>query len=132
MPVSGATRIVGLLVAAWLAANPVAAVAGDVDEAFAAALERRDVAGAVDLLDAGADPNTRLAHGKTALMAAAKAGALGLTRRLLEHGADVNTRNDNGGTALMFAAIPGHVETITLLIDHGADVNAFGHSTGPR
>ena len=127
MPVSGATRIVGLLVAAWLAANPVATAAGDVDEAFAAALERRDVAGAVDLLDAGADPNTRFAYGKTALMAAAKAGALGLTRRLLEHGADVNTRNDNGGTALMFAAIPGHVETITLLIDHGADVNAFGH-----
>ena len=99
----------------------------EVDEAFAAAVEKRDVTGAIEVLEAGADPDTRLAHGKTALMAAAKSGEFGLARRLLEHGADVNARNDNGGTALMFAAIPGHLETIGLLIDHGADVNALGH-----
>lgn len=127
MPVRPATLIAGLLVAAGIALNALSAAARDVDEAFAAALERRDVEVALELLDEGADPNTRLSHGKTALMAAAKEGALSLARRLVYNGADVNARNDNGGTALMFAAIPGHLETVGLLIDQGADVNAIGH-----
>ena len=125
--VSGTVHTAILLAAAGLATGLPAVAATGVDEAFGAALERRDVAGAVALLDKGADPNTRLIHGKTVLMAAAKAGARDLASRLLERGADVNARNDNGGTALMYAAIPGHVETITLLIDHGADINALGH-----
>ena len=122
----GPSGILALALAAGLAASPCAAPAGEAEEAFAEALERRDMAGAVVLLDSGADPNTRLAHGKTALMEAAKLNAFDLLRRLLERGAVVNARNDNGGTALMFAAIPGHVETIALLVDHGAEVNASG------
>lgn len=118
---------VTLLMAGLLAAAPFATVAGDVAEALGDALARRDVAGAVALLDAGADPDTRLDHGKTVLMAAAKAGAADLASRLIEHGADVNARNDNGGTALMFAAIPGDAETMALLIDRGAEVDAAGH-----
>ena len=116
-----------LMMAGLLAATPLAAVAGDMAGALGDALARRDVAGAGALLDAGADPNTRLSYGKTVLMAAAKAGATGLASRLIERGADVNARNDNGGTALMFAAIPGDAETMALLIDRGADVNATGH-----
>ena len=119
--------ILALALAAGLAASPCAAPAGEAEEAFAAALERRDVAGAVVLLDSGADPNTRLARGKTVLMEAAKLNAVDLLRRLLERGADVNARNDNGGTALMFAAIPGDVETIAHLVDHGAEINATGY-----
>ena len=110
-----------------LAAGLSAAPAGETDEAFAEALQRRDTTGAKLLLDSGADPNARLAHGKTVLMEAAKQGAFDLVERLLERGAGVNVRNDNGGTALMFAAIPGHVKTLALLIEHGADVNATGH-----
>ena len=119
--------IVRRALALAIAVAPLAVMAGDVDEAFATALERGDVADAARLLDAGADPDLRLGYGKTALMAAAKAGAFDLVHDLLEHGAAVNARNDNGGTALMFAAIPGHLETMTLLIDRGANVNAFGH-----
>ena len=121
-------RIAGrTLAAVVLAAGACTAVADDIDNAFGAALERGDVAGASDLLRSGASARTRLAHGKTALMAAAKAGAFELARELIERGADVDARNDNGGTALMFAAIPGHVETMTLLVDNGADVGATGH-----
>ena len=120
-------RFAALAVAVGLTLGCLSPAAGEIDEAFAVALEKRDVAGAIELLEAGADPETRLAYGKTALMAAAKTGAIVLARRLLEHGADVNARNDNGGTALMFAAIPGHSGTMRLLIDRGADVNALGH-----
>ncbi len=124
----GAAGIVGPALAAVLAAHhPIAGAAGDAEEAFGAALVRGDVADAVERLRTGADPNLRLGHGKTALMAAAKAGAFELAGELIRRGADVNARNDNGGTALMFAAIPGHVKTMALLIDHGADVNASGH-----
>ena len=119
--------IAGLVLVAVLGVHPLAGAAGDVDEAFGAALVRGNVADAVGLLQAGADPNTRLGHGKTALMAAAKAGAVELASGLVDRGADVNARNDNGGTALMFAAIPGHLETMKLLVDHGADVNAIAH-----
>ena len=122
-----ATAIAGLVVAVALSAVPCAGAAGDVDEAFGAALDRGRLADAASLLAAGANPNTRIRHGKTALMAAAKAGAVELVSGLIRRGADVNARNDNGGTALMFAAIPGHVETMTVLVDHGADVNAVGH-----
>ena len=124
---NGSPAIAGLTLAAVLAVGPLAAAAGDVDKAFGAALERRDIASAVELLDAGADPNTRIGYGKTALMTAAKAGAFELAHRLVERGADLDARNDNGGTALMFAAIPGDLETMTLLVDHGADVNALAH-----
>lgn len=123
----GASDVVGLMLAAVLSANPLTAIAEDIDKAFGAALGHGDVANAAELLESGANPNTRLGYGKTALMAAAKAGAFELAHRLIERGADVNARNDNGGTALMFAAIPGHPETMKLLIEHGADVNAFGH-----
>ena len=119
--------ILRLLLAAGLAGGLSAAGAGEVDEAFVDALERGDVAGAMTQLDAGANPNARLDHGKTALMAAAKLNAIDLVRRLLLRGALVNARNDNGGTALMFAAIPGGVDVMALLIDHGAEVNATGH-----
>ena len=124
--VTSATGI-ALVLAAALAVHPRAGTSGDIDEAFGAALARGKVADAGELLEAGADPNTRFGHGKTALMAAAKAGAVELASGLIERGANVNATNDNGGTALMFAAIPGHVETMKLLVDHGADVNAFGH-----
>lgn len=119
--------IAGAMAAVVLVAAPLVVTAGNIDEAFGGALERGDVARAIDLLDSGADPNTRLAYGKTALMAAAKAGAFELADRLIQLGAEVNARNDNGGTALMFAAIPGHLETMSLLVEHGADVNAVGH-----
>ena len=125
--VSSRCAIPGLLLAVCLSGGLSAASADGADDAFIDALERRDVAGAVAQLEAGASPNVRIAHGKTALMAAAKLNAIDLVRRLLAHGAGVNARNDNGGTALMFAAIPGGVDVIALLIEHGADVNAIGH-----
>lgn len=62
-------------------------------------------------------------RGKTALMAAASAGAVDLVRDLLQLGADVNARNQMGGTALMYAAAAGDTETVTLLLANGADTN---------
>ena len=62
-------------------------------------------------------------RGKTALMAAASAGAVDLVRDLLKLGADVNARNQMGGTALMYAVAAGDLGTVKLLLANGADIN---------
>ncbi|MBW3596897.1 MAG: ankyrin repeat domain-containing protein [Planctomycetes bacterium] len=73
------------------------------------------------LLDAGADPNTTLAGGETALMTASRTGRLGPVQALLERGADVDAKERKGQTALMWAAAEGHEEVVDALLDAGAD-----------
>ena len=62
------------------------------------------------LLKAGADPNTALPGGETALMTAARTGKVDAVKALLAHGADVNAKEpQRGQTALMWAAAEGNV-----------------------
>ncbi|MDZ7840702.1 MAG: ankyrin repeat domain-containing protein [Gammaproteobacteria bacterium] len=63
-------------------------------------------------------------NGKTALMAAAKAGDSERMRALLEQGVDVNQPNKNGGTAIMYAVLSGKSEPVSLLLEHHAHVDA--------
>ena len=77
------------------------------------------------LLDAGADPDAALAEGETALMTAARTGALDVVRLLLDRGANVNAAETwRGQTALMWAAAEGHAHLIPTMLSHGADVAA--------
>ena len=73
------------------------------------------------LLEAGADPNTTLRGGETALMTAARTGKPGPVKALLSRGADVGAKVGRGQTALMWAAAEGHVEVVEELIQAGAD-----------
>ena len=74
------------------------------------------------LLKAGADPNTSLAEGETALMTAARTGRLDAVEVLLAHGADVRQKEKGRGqTALMWAAAEGHTAVVKRLIEAGAD-----------
>lgn len=60
---------------------------------------------------------------KTALMAAAAAGAPQLARQLIERGADPHALNTMGGSALIYAAWSGDVEVIRLLLEHDVDLD---------
>jgi ankyrin repeat protein len=62
--------------------------------------------------------------GFTALMFAARQGALDVARKLVDARADVNVRDPDGIGALVVAIINGHYDVAGFLIDHGADVNA--------
>jgi ankyrin repeat protein len=73
------------------------------------------------LLDAGADPNTSLRGGETALMTAARTGRMGPVEALFAHGADVNAKEASQQTALMWAAAEGHADVVRYLIKAGAD-----------
>jgi ankyrin repeat protein len=75
------------------------------------------------LLDAGANANTSLPGGETALMTAARTGRIVAVDVLLQHGADVNATERKGQTALMWAAANGHEDVVSRLIEAGADLH---------
>ena len=75
------------------------------------------------LLDAGADVESPNEDGQTALMLAARAGALDVAKTLVEHGANVNAKESwRGQTALMWAADGNFPDLAQYLISKGADV----------
>lgn len=76
------------------------------------------------LLRLGANPNRVGSDGRTALMIAARCGALASLRLLLAYGADPRMSNGDGWTPLFEAAEGGSVDAIKLLVQAGADVNA--------
>jgi ankyrin repeat protein len=61
--------------------------------------------------------------GWTALMYAAREGAVASARVLAEAGADLNTTDPDGTSALLFAIINGHYDVAAVLIDQGADLD---------
>src|SRR6185312_2616388 len=61
--------------------------------------------------------------GWTALMYAARQGALDAARALAESGADLRSADPDGTPALTFAIINGHYDLAALLIEKGADVD---------
>jgi uncharacterized protein len=61
--------------------------------------------------------------GWTALMYAARQGALDAARALADCGADLGVADPDGTPALTFAVINGHYEVAALLVEKGADVN---------
>ncbi|MDD3673346.1 MAG: ankyrin repeat domain-containing protein [Synergistaceae bacterium] len=76
-----------------------------------------------ELLDAGADPNTKDNDGHTALIEAAWRGKTETVRLLLDRGADPNIRNSYGSTALSRAVRNGFKRTANLLIEKGTDLD---------
>src|SRR5207244_4291264 len=84
------------------------------------------------LLQGGADPNTSVPGGETAVMTAARTGKVEALKVLLARGADVNARESTRGqTALMWAAAEGNAAAVSLLVEAGADVNARSHGPKP-
>jgi uncharacterized protein len=74
--------------------------------------------------------NTVLPRGSlTALMMAAREGALDAARVLIEHNANVNLVDPDGVSALVIAILNGHYDAAALLVERGADPN-LGDSSG--
>src|SRR5262249_32536385 len=61
--------------------------------------------------------------GWTALMYAARQGALESVRALVESGADVNLTTPDGTSAMVLAVINAHYDTAAVLAESGADPN---------
>jgi uncharacterized protein len=62
--------------------------------------------------------------GFTALMFAARQGAVASARVLAEAGADLNVQDPDGATAMMVAIVNTHYDVAALVLEKGADANA--------
>jgi ankyrin repeat protein len=74
-----------------------------------------------ELLDRGADVNSRDGVGSSALMRALLRDHGDTANLLLQHGADITVRNVFGGTALLAASGGSHPEIVQTLLARGAD-----------
>ena len=94
------------------------------------AIENGNVMRAADLLQSGADPNTRDPLGRTALMYAGINGQTHVMKILIDKGANVNAEalGFDGVTPLIASIIFGDPEAIRLLLLHGANLHARDRS----
>ncbi|NXG43207.1 RN5A ribonuclease, partial [Psilopogon haemacephalus] len=81
---------------------------------------RKDV---LELLEKGADVNSKAEYGWTPLQSAVQADDEDLVQLLLDKGACPHARKDNGGTAFIEAAIVGNVNILELLLNQGLNIN---------
>lgn len=95
--------------------------------AFTAANRPESVVAAIRY---GVDVDSIDADGSTALMLAAKFGAIEALRVLINHNADIEHRNGKGASSLYFAAKYGEVECVRALLAAGADVECRILSSG--
>ncbi|MDD4061796.1 MAG: ankyrin repeat domain-containing protein [Kiritimatiellae bacterium] len=95
--------------------------------AYAAADMGDEVTTAVER---GVDVDSVDRSGNTALMFAAKYGAVSALRSLLHAGANVDRPNAKGATALYFASKNGEDECLSILLKAGAAMESRTHSSG--
>lgn len=82
------------------------------------------------LLGAGALPDIRDVHGKTALINAAEQGYDVIVDRLIRAKADVHLKTDEGWTALHLAAQNNFVAIVSMLLEAGVDPDALVRMNG--
>ena len=97
---------------------------GDINADLLEAAKIGNTAKVEQLLNQGADTNTKNEKGTTALMWAAYESHTETVKALIEAGADANAKTEDGWTAMMDAAAFGSTVTVKAFIDAGADVNA--------
>jgi len=114
-------RAIGLAFLA-LTLGTSALAQGSAGENLLAAAERGDAAGVQAALAAGADPNTRDAARRTALIIAGENGAIAVARLLIAARAEINALDNRRYDALTQAAARGDHALVALLLDAGADV----------
>ena len=76
-----------------------------------------------EIVDKGADVNTKNKDGDTPLNLAARNGRIDIIQYLSTKGSDVNEPNENGYAPLIWAALNGQTETIEYLESKGAEIN---------
>jgi ankyrin repeat protein len=76
-----------------------------------------------ELLNKGANINSRSNDGQTALLYAAFWGQLPIVKLLLNRGANINVRSGIGYNALMYAVISRNLELVRELLKRGANTN---------
>ncbi|NXW61135.1 RN5A ribonuclease, partial [Eurystomus gularis] len=88
-----------------------------------AAVRNSNIKDVLELLEKGADVNSKAESGWTPLQSAVQANDEDMVQLLLDKGACPHARKDNGGTAFTEAAIVGNVNILKLLLDRGLNID---------
>lgn len=94
-----------------------------VDEQFIEDTKNGNVTAVDQLLELGADIETRDDNGFTPLMWATYAGHVSLVEFFLSRGADINATDDFGGSAVHLAVYSNSTSIVSLLVEEGADAD---------
>lgn len=100
------------------------------DMALRVAAMKRNSAIARLLVDKGADVNTHIPEGPSALDFALDEGNEKVLQVFLDKGANINTQERHVGFALQKASASGDIDTVRRLVSEGADVNSVGGEYG--
>jgi|GEM_PF-307913 len=101
---------------------PLAATAGEKEEALWNAAREGDVAAVKKLLAEGVDVDAKNRYEATALFFACDKGHTEVVRTLIEHGADVNAKdNFYGATPLSWAVMNERLGALRLLLEQGVE-----------
>ena len=95
------------------------------DKSFILAVRRGDINLAINLLNNGADINTRNLDdsGKTALHYAVESSNSDLIAKLVDRGINTEIKNYQTDTAILVASRKGDVDTVKFLAKNGANIN---------
>lgn len=97
--------------------------ADDPGEQLLAAARKGDAAAVKQLLDQGANVNSKNRYGSTALFFACDRGHFDVVKLLVERGADMNVKDTfYNATALSWAMSKKHENIVNLLVEKGVDV----------
>jgi ankyrin repeat protein len=89
------------------------------------AIKTRNISYALELIEKGADINSRDKYGNTALMNASYEGLMPIVEKLINAGADVNAYDEeNNYDALQYAVMKNHLDIVRVLLKAGANPNA--------
>ncbi|TFK02016.1 interleukin-17 receptor A [Platysternon megacephalum] len=87
------------------------------------AIKKGSVKTVRQLLEEGADVNSKVEGGWTPLHSAVQADQEEIVNLLLEQGADPRARKDNGATPFIIAGIVGNVNLLELFLSKGSEIN---------
>ena len=82
-----------------------------------------DIEGMRNIIDKGADVNTKNKDGITPLHFAAFSGSIDASKILMDAGANINAKGNNLATPIFFAISSHSVDIVKILIEGGAAVN---------
>ena len=96
------------------------------------ALEKRDTRRAIEIINSGAELNTKDRMGETPLIEASEEGLTEVVDLLVKKGANLNIGNVRNRTALICASLRGYSKIVSILVDAGASTveNKSGISVG--
>lgn len=101
--------------------------AGDLEYNLYDAINRGEYDYTVELINKGADVNTKQEPFKQTPIIMAPLRGIEFVELLVEHGADVNSKDQDNTTALINACLYGNTEVARYLISKGANIHAVNN-----